>query len=123
MSALQKETVLVAASTENTYKKSLQANHNAKSINKHDQLHRFLLALLKRDLSTYDAQQEAHCSRPSNLATQARKRYGLLLPCRDVRFTTVDGKPSNYGVYYLTKEDRKLLSENGISLDDSGLDA
>lgn len=124
MSTLQKEeTVLGATSTENTSSKTSQSNHNENSNDKHGQLQRFLIALLDRDLSTYEAQQAASCSRPANLASDARKRYGLDLPCPSTRYVKSDGTPASYGVYKLTKADRKRLSEIGLCADCSGLEA
>lgn len=77
----------------------------------------FLEALLSRPMSTNEVMRKVRTTRPPNLATAARDRYHLDLPCTIVSYVDADGLQGTYGVYSLTPEDRekvlKLLSGEG----------
>ena len=80
---------------------------------KKTQLTLFLEALLSRPMSTNEVMRKARTTRPPNLATAARDRYHLDLPCTIVSGVNADGLQVTYGVYSLTPRDkekvRKLL--------------
>lgn len=75
----------------------------------------FLEALLSRPMSTNEVMRKVRTTRPPNLATAARDRYQLDLPCNIVPYVKADGSKGTYGVYHLTPHDRakvlKLLGE------------
>ena len=78
-------------------------------------LRAFLEALLSQPKSTNALMDVVGTTRPPNLATDARKRYRLDLPCNIVPYIKADGSKGTYGVYSLTPQDRakvlKLLGE------------
>ena len=84
---------------------------------KKTQLTLFLEAVLSRPMSTLELVSVVGTSRPPNLATDARKRYQLDLPCSIVPYVKADGSKGTYGIYSLTPRDRakvlKLLSGEG----------
>ena len=80
---------------------------------KKTQLTRFLEAVLSRPMSTNEVMRKVRTTRPPNLATAARDRYHLDLPCTIVSYVDADGLQGTYGIYSLTPRDkekvRKLL--------------
>lgn len=75
------------------------------------QLALFLNALLVRPLSTNEIMREVGTTRPPNLATEARKRYQLDLPCKIVSYIDNNGLKGTYGVYYFTLEDMEKVQK------------
>lgn len=71
----------------------------------------FLTLLLDRNLSTKEAEREVGTTRVANLATDARRLYGLTLPCYRRDYRDNQGRGRWYGVYTLTNEDRKIVVE------------
>lgn len=82
---------------------------------KKTQLAVFLEALLSRPMSTNEVMRKVRTTRPPNLATAARDRYRLDLPCTIVSYVDADGLQGTYGIYSLTPRDKekvlKALSE------------
>ncbi|GLR63750.1 hypothetical protein [Marinospirillum insulare] len=75
------------------------------------QLNRFLALILQRNVSTKEAEQEVRTTRVANLATFARKKHGLTLPCVPKEFTDIDGCKYWYGVYSPTPNDKEIIRE------------
>lgn len=73
------------------------------------QLNRFLALILQRNVSTKEAEQEVRTTRVANLATFARKKHGLTLPCVQQTFTDIDGCKGWYGVYSPTPNDKEII--------------
>lgn len=73
------------------------------------QLNRFLALVLQRSVSTKEAEQEVRTTRVANLATFARKKHGLTLPCVPKEFTDIDGCKGWYGVYSPTPNDKEII--------------
>ena len=69
----------------------------------------FLEALLSQPKSTNALMDVVGTTRPPNLATEARHRYDLDLPCSLVQHIKADGSKGTYGVYSLTPQDRKKV--------------
>jgi len=78
---------------------------------KNSQLYIFLSALITRNLSTLEAEQVVRTTRIANIATTARKRFNLSLPCIPHPHTRVDGTRGTYGIYSPTPTDRKRIEE------------
>lgn len=76
---------------------------------KKTQLTVFLEALSLRPMSTLEMVSVVGTSRPPNLATEARKRYQLDLPCNTVPYIKADGSKGTYGIYSLTPQDREKV--------------
>lgn len=78
---------------------------------KKTQLTLFLEALSLRPMSTLELVSVVGTSRPPNLATEARKRYQLDLPCKIVSYIDNNGLKGTYGVYYFTLEDMEKVQK------------
>lgn len=76
---------------------------------KKTQLAAFLSALLSQPMSTNEVMRKVRTTRPPNLATAARDRYHLDLPCKIVSYVNADGMQGTYGVYSLTPRDREKV--------------
>lgn len=48
---------------------------------------------------------------PAEYISRLRRKYGLVIPCERIRFTTPDGFKSWYGIYSPTDGDRERLAE------------
>lgn len=72
---------------------------------------RLILALLKRPHSTRELIDAIPTNNVSEYVTTLRNRYRLDIPCEDVPYTTIDSRPSTYGLYSLTSSDRKKLAQ------------
>lgn len=75
------------------------------------QLERFLLLMQQGSASTLNAERHVGTTRVANLATTARKRFGLELPCRIVSNLKPDGSNGTYGIYEPTEADKKRIQE------------
>lgn len=69
----------------------------------------FLTLLLQRNLSTKEAEDEVGTTRVPNLATDARKLYGLTLPCYRKEYQDIHGRKRSYGVYTPTPNDKEII--------------
>lgn len=78
---------------------------------KKTQLTLFLEALSLRPMSTLELVSVVGTSRPPNLATEARKRYQLDLPCKIVSYIDNNGLKGTYGVYCFTLEDMEKVQK------------
>lgn len=72
---------------------------------------RLLKALLCGPQSTRDLIDAIPANNASQYVSTLRKCFGFEIPLEEVRFTTIDGKPSWYGSYHLTERDREKASE------------
>lgn len=75
------------------------------------QLHKFLEAILERNLSTLEAEKIIGTTRVSNQGVEARKRFGLSIPCVLHPNIKPDGTKGTYGVYTPTERDREIIRE------------
>lgn len=78
---------------------------------KSSQLHKFLEELQLCNLSTLEAERIVGTTRISNIATTARQKLGLFLPCHLQKYIKKDGSAGVYGVYSPTVTDRHKIAE------------
>lgn len=76
-------------------------------------LRRLALALLDspQGVTREEADRIAPASNGPHYIHFLRTKLGLEIPCERVPFTTRDGEGSWYGLYRLTRKDRKALRE------------
>lgn len=89
------------------------APENAKHIKLTPRQIRLSRALLQSagGLSRSAVDRLTPCANGPEAIRKLRIRLALDLPCEKVPFITVDGKPSRRGVYRLTDEDRRKLTD------------
>lgn len=74
-------------------------------------MQRLLKALLREPQTSRDLMLTVPCNNPPEYIRTIRNRYGFDIPVEHIRFTTIDGKASQYGLYTLTKADCKKAAE------------
>ena len=72
-------------------------------------LHRLACALLRRPHSSRELIDVIPTNNPPEYVAQLRREYGLTVGRKTVKYFTVDGKRSWYGLYQLTQSDREKL--------------
>lgn len=86
-----------------------QPTGGLKPIKKGTHLYKFLTELLRRNLSTIEAERHVRTTRIANVATHARQLLGITLPCVIHHRFNADGEYKTYGVYRLSTQDRDLV--------------
>lgn len=69
-------------------------------------MQRLLKALMHQPQSSRDLMLSLPCNNPPEYIRTIRNRYGLSIPVEHIKFTTIDGRASQYGMYSLTPDDR-----------------
>lgn len=74
-------------------------------------LKRLLVALYAAEsgITREEADRALPASNSPEYVSQLKARLGLEIPCDRVPFTTIDGRRSTRGVYYLTEDDRQRV--------------
>lgn len=103
--------VAISVSNTITGSSSNLASGKSERLSPNGQMQKFLKAVLSSNLSTLDAERIVGTTRIANIATAARKRLGLTLPCPLYRYVKNDGSRACYGIYTPTPSDRELIKK------------
>jgi hypothetical protein len=93
------------AASEAPIRNNMHANTSTLS----PRLHRLACALLRRPHSSRELIDVIPTNNPPVYVAQLRRECGLTVGCKTVRYFTVDGSPSWYGLYHLTQSDKEKL--------------